>query len=130
MIYEIFFACVVIFFLLLLFFSGGWEIDPKTLKAIESTLPLEEIIKTNGNTIIEECGGRVIVRGVITKVSLEREEIIYDINTYYIQKWYKIIFSDGKTIKGLHKMPSYLEGGLNRIVYYKRSGDIIGVTFK
>ena len=129
--YEIYFVIVIVIVIVILFLlTGSWEIDPKTIKAIESTLPLNEVTKTNGNTIIEECEGRVIVRGVIAKVELQREERIDDINTYYIKKWYKIIFSDGKTIKGLHNMPSYLEGGINRIVYYKSSGDIISVTYK
>ena len=120
-------AIAVVGFLLSL---GSWEIDPETIKAIESTLPLDESVKTNGNTMIEECEGRVIVRGTITKVSLAGRERIDDINTYYIKKWYDITFSDGKIIKGLHRMPSYLEGGINRIVYYKSSGDVINITYK
>ena len=119
-------AIAVVGFLLSL---GSWEIDPETIKAIESTLPLNEIIKTNGNTMIEEYKGRVIARGVIEKVNLVRKERIDDINTYYIRRWYDIIFSDGKIIRGLYDMPSYLEGGTNRIVYYK-SGDVISVTYK
>ena len=120
-------AIAVVGFLLSL---GSWEIDPKTIKAIESTLPLNEIVKTNGNTMIEECEGCIVVRGIITKVSLARKERIDDINTYYIKKWYDITFSDRKIIKGLHEMPSYLEGGINRIVYYKSSGDVINITYK
>lgn len=112
------------------FFLDNHEIDPEIIKAIESTLPLNEIVKTNGNTMIEECKGRIIVRGIITEVILKRQERIDDINTYYIKRWYDITFSDEKIIKGLHDMPSYLKGGINRIVYYKSSNDIISITYK
>ena len=120
---------VVVIIVLDFLLDSSCEIDPETIKAIESTLPLNEIIKTNGNTMIEEYKGRVIARGVIEKVNLVRKERIDDINTYYIRRWYDIIFSDGKIIRGLYDMPSYLEGGTNRIVYYK-SGDVISVTYK
>jgi len=125
--FEEIFAIVIVSILLIDFLMDTHSVDPETARALESMLPLNE---KSDKTTIEEYNGRMVARGIIAKVSLERKERIDDINTYYIKKWYDIIFSDGKIIKGVHNMPSYLEGEINRIVYYKSSGDIISITYK